>query len=119
MTVRLFPDLDDAKVRLLQKALTFLESKAATHICYAVWMAVDAHARTSSNNCSTLTTAANEIRDYVLRSIGPYLFYDTWLLKNCPKLQSVSEDERKQAAREGRIAWVKHMIQLVQGGKPA
>jgi hypothetical protein len=116
--------LDEYKIALLKRALRLIEEEKEHYICYALSSAEDTEKWVTSRTVEPslvgvrhvmIREASLQLRKYVSRRLGSHARYQNWLNRESLEYRALwTEAERRKAAREGRVAWIKHMIALLE-----
>lgn len=88
-------------IQVLQEVKEHLLLNKNFYICHAIEDIADED--------SSLYLECYDLKDWVLRQLGKHYAYGSWLVSSYPWHVWTDEQERS-----GRIAWVEHMIKILQ-----
>lgn len=100
----------DLKILILTEARARIKDGRSGYICTAVDQAVDKlkvkylHAQ----------ECGGQIKIYLQQKLGVHQMYTQWLRKRNATFRQLSFEDQRKAARRGRMAWLKYMIQQLQ-----
>lgn len=118
-------EYDLCKIEILERARALVSG--TTFICRSLRMAQEGLIRAIPGTSRTwsakehlrsdlILRCAEELRLHVMKGIKPYAYYTSWLADQSEDFASLllREKERRQAATEGRVAWINHMIEQLR-----
>jgi len=88
-------------IKVLNKVKKLIQSEKEFYICHAL--------ENIRENNPQYETICSDLVNWVDRQLGPCMAYGSWLIRSYPwhKFDDYQE-------RQGRIAWIEHMIKLLE-----